>query len=51
MIEKNIEYKFDDTKGVDRLHKSKKDTIRKKKGKRTNNDIQSITQKTKDLVT
>jgi hypothetical protein len=25
MIEKNIEYKFDDTKGVDRLHKSKKD--------------------------
>ena len=26
-------------------------TIRKKKGKRTNNDIQSITQKTKDLVT
>ena len=49
MIEKNVEYKFDDTKGLDRLHKSKKD--RQYERKRTNNDIQSITQKTKHVAT
>jgi hypothetical protein len=45
---------FEDTKGVIRIHKSKKDrqyNSQKKKDKRTNNDLQSTTQKTKDWVT
>jgi hypothetical protein len=45
---------FEDTKGVIRIRKSKKDRQhngQKKKDKRTNNDLQNITQKTKDRVT
>ena len=41
----------EDTKGVIRIRKSKKDRQhngQKKKNKRTNNDLQNITQKTKD---
>jgi len=37
--------------GVIRSHKSKKDRLHKKKDKRTNNDLQSIAQKTKDRAT
>jgi hypothetical protein len=43
------EEKFDDTKGVIKSRKSKKDRQyngQKKKNKRTNNDLQIITQKT-----
>jgi hypothetical protein len=46
--------KFEDTKRVIRIHKSKKDRQhngQKKKYKRSNNDLQSITHKTKDRVT
>ena len=42
---------FEDTKGVIRIRKSKKNKQhngQKKKDKRTNNDLQNITQKTKD---
>jgi hypothetical protein len=42
---------FEDTKGVIRIRKSKKNRQhngQKKKDKRTNNDLQNITQKTKD---
>ena len=45
---------FDDTKGVIRIRKSKKDRQhngQEKKDKRTNNDLQNITQKTKDQAT
>ena len=45
---------FEDTKGVIRIRKSKKDRHhngKKKKGKRTNNDLQNITHKTKDWET
>ena len=45
--------KFEDTKEVIRIRKSKKDRQRygqKKKDKRTNNDLQNITHKTKDRV-
>jgi Na+/phosphate symporter len=44
---------FEDTKGVIRIRKSKKNRQRnreKKKHKRTKNDLQSTTQKTKDLI-
>ena len=44
---------FEDTKKVIRIRKSKKDRQRygqKKKDKRTNNDLQNITHKTKDRV-
>jgi hypothetical protein len=44
---------FEDTKGVIRIRKWKKNRQRnreKKKHKRTNNDLQSTTQKTKDLI-
>jgi hypothetical protein len=44
---------FEDTKGVIRIRKSKKNrqhNREKKKYKRTNNDLQSTTQKTKDLI-
>jgi hypothetical protein len=44
---------FEDTKEVIRIRKSKKDRQRygqKKKDKRTNNDLQNITHKTKDRV-
>jgi hypothetical protein len=49
-----MQKELEDTKGVIRVRKSKKDRqhIRqKKKDKRTNNDIQNITHKTKDRVT
>jgi hypothetical protein len=42
---------FEDTKGVIRIRKSKKNRQhngQKKKDKRKNNDLQNITQKTKD---
>ena len=45
---------FEDTKGVIKIRKSKKDRQhngQKKKDKRTNNDLQNITHKTKDRVT
>ena len=45
--------KFEDTKEVIRIRKSKKDRQhngQKKKDKRTNNDLQNITHKTKDRV-
>jgi hypothetical protein len=45
---------FEDTKGVIKNCKSKKDRQhngRKKTDKRTNNDLQNITHKTKDRVT
>jgi len=45
---------IEDTKGVIRICKSKKDRQhngQKKKDKRTNNDLQNITHKTKDRVT
>ena len=45
---------FEDTKGVIRIRKSKmgrKHSVQNKKDKRTNNDLQHIKQKTKDLVT
>jgi len=45
---------FEDTKGVIRSRKSKKNRQyngQKKKDKRTNNDLQNTTQKTKDRVT
>ena len=41
---------FEDTKWVIRIRKSKKDGYHKK-DKRTNNDLQNITHKTKDRVT
>ena len=45
---------FEDTKGIIRIRKSKKDRQhngQKKKDKRTNNDPQNITHKTTDRVT
>ena len=45
----NWQEEFEDTKGVIRIRKSKKDkqhNDQKKKDKRTNNDLQNITQKT-----
>jgi hypothetical protein len=44
---------FEDIKGVIRIRKSKdrKHNGQKKKDKRTNNDLQDITQKTKDQET
>ena len=44
---------FEDTKGVIRIRKSKKDRQHngQKRDKRTNNDLQNTTQKTKDRVT
>ena len=45
---------FEDTKGVIRIRKSKKNRQhngQKKKDKRKNNDIQNITHKTKDRLT
>jgi len=45
---------FEDIKGVIRIRKLKKDrqhNDQKKKDKRTNNDLQNITNKTKDRVT
>ena len=49
-----VEEDFDDTKGVIGIRKSKKDRQhrgQKKKDKRTNNDLQNITLKTKDRET
>jgi hypothetical protein len=49
-----LQERFEDTKGVIRSHKSKKDRQsngQKNKDKRTNNDLQNITQKTKDRAT
>ena len=46
--------KFDNTKGVIRIRKSKKNRQhngQNKKDKRTNNDLQNKTQKTKDRAT
>jgi hypothetical protein len=51
---KILQEEFEDTKGVIRIHKSKKNRQhngQKRKYKRTNNDIQNTTQKTKDRVT
>jgi len=42
--------KYEDTKGVIRSHKSKKDGQYNGQ-KRTNNDLQNITQETKDQAT
>jgi hypothetical protein len=45
---------FEDTKGIIRIHKSKKNSQHNgqmKKYKRTNNDLQNITLKIKDRVT
>ena len=49
----NLLEKLEDTKGVIRSRKSKdrQHNGQKKKDKRTNNDLQNITQKTKDQVT
>ena len=44
-----LKEEFEDTKGVIRIRKSKKDrqhNSQKKKNKRTNNDLQNTTQKT-----
>ena len=44
-----LQDKFEDTKGVIRSHKSKKDRnamAKRKKDKRTNNNLQNSTQKT-----
>jgi hypothetical protein len=52
-VEQELEEEFEDTKGVIRIHKSKKDRQhngQKKKSKRKNNDLQN-THKTKDEVT
>jgi len=49
-----IQEEFIDTKGVIKIRKSNKDRQhngQKKKDKRTNNDLQNITHKTKDRVT
>ena len=46
--------KYEDSKEVIRIRKSKKDkqlNIQKKREKLTNNDLQSITEKTKDRET
>jgi hypothetical protein len=45
---------FEDTKGVIRIHNSKKDrqhNDQKKMDKKTNNDLQNITHKAEDRVT
>jgi hypothetical protein len=50
----HIQEEFDDTKGVIIFRKSKKvrqHNGQKKKDKKTNNDLQNITHKTKDRVT
>ena len=49
----DTEEKFEDAKGVIRSRKSKcrQYNDQKKKYKRTNNDLQNITQKTKDQTT
>jgi hypothetical protein len=48
-----IKEEFEDTRGTIRICKSKdrQHNSQAKKGKRTNNDLQNITQKTKDQVT
>ena len=49
-----IRKKSEDTKGVIRIRKSKKDrqhNCQKKKDKRTNNDLQNIAQKINDRAT
>ena len=48
---KRSEEEFEDTNGVIRILKSKDRHGQKKKNKRTNNDLQNITHKTKDQVT
>jgi len=50
----NIQEEFDDIKWLFIIRKSNKDRQhngQKKKDKRTNNDLQNITHKTKDRVT
>jgi hypothetical protein len=47
----NMLEKFEDTKGVTRSRKSKKERQQNGQKKRTNNDLQNITHKTKDRVT
>jgi hypothetical protein len=45
---------FEDTEGINRIRKSKKDRQhngQKRKDNRTNNDLQRITHKTKDRAT
>jgi len=49
-----IQEEFEDIKGVFRIRKSKQNRQhngQKKKDKRTNNDLQNITHKTKDRIT
>ena len=49
-----VEEESEDTKGVIRIHKSKKDRQhngQKEMDKRTKNDLQNISHKTKDRVT
>jgi hypothetical protein len=48
----SLSEEFEDTKGVIRIRKSKKDrqhNDQKKKDKRTNDDLQNITYQTKDM--
>ena len=45
----NMLEKFEDTKGVTRSRKSKKERQQNGQKKRTNNDLQNITQKTKEM--
>jgi len=50
----SIQEEFEDTKGVIRIRKSKRDRQhngQKKKNKRTNNNLQNITQKINDRAT
>ena len=52
--QKLYEEEFEDSKGIIRIRKSKNDRQhngQKKKDKRTNNDLQIISHKTKDRVT
>jgi len=54
VLSKQHHEEFEDTKGVIRIRKSKKARQhhgQAKKDKRTNNDLQSTTQKTKDRAT
>jgi hypothetical protein len=49
-----LQEEFEETKGVIRIRKSRKDRQHSglsKEDKRTNNDLQNTTQKTKDRVT
>jgi hypothetical protein len=51
MVKKKGQEEFEDTKGVNRISNLKKDIQRNGQKKQGNNDLQSITHKTKDPVT